>query len=66
MNTKGAEPITPPSSHSGGSLRLRILKDHNGYKAGQIVDVPTDRAKRWLKKGIAMQDKSRDGSKEIK
>ena len=51
-------------------MRLRILKDFVSpqglYKAGQVVDISEPLASEWLKGGLAMEDKSLDGAREIK
>jgi hypothetical protein len=53
-------------------MRLRILKDFYNYiprglyKAGEVVDLPESLASELLEEGLAMQDKSLDGAKEIK
>ncbi len=52
-------------------MRIRVLqtiyyegKKH--YHIGEVVDAPDDKAKIWLKAGLAMQDKSLDGASETK
>lgn len=51
-------------------MRLRMLKSavtpFGTFQAGQIVNIPDDVAKIWLKAGLAMEDKSLDGGKETK
>lgn len=51
-------------------MRVRILKwfssESREYRAGEIVEVEPEKADRWIRSGLAMQDKSLDGAKETK
>ena len=53
-------------------MRVRILKPFyfdkrkTTYAPNDVVDAPEADAKVWLRHGLAMQDKSLDGSKEVK
>jgi hypothetical protein len=51
-------------------MRVRILKPiataFGTFQAGEVKEIPNDIAKSWLKKGLAMKEKSLDGGKEIK
>jgi len=51
-------------------MRVRILKPiataFGTFQAGEVKEIPDDIAKSWLKKGLAMKEKSLDGGKEIK
>ena len=51
-------------------MRIRILKPiataFGTFQAGEVKEIPDDIAKKWVKKGLAMKDKSLDGSKEQK
>jgi hypothetical protein len=47
-------------------MRVRILKQVASFKPGDVKDVPDELADKWCKAGLAMQDKSLDGGKEVK
>ena len=52
-------------------MRVRILNTiyydgNKHYHAGEVVDVSAAKAEVWLKKGLAMQDKSMDGASKTK
>ena len=51
-------------------MRVRILKPiataYGGFVVGTVANVPAKVGKRWCEAGLAMQDKSLDGSKETK
>lgn len=53
-------------------MRVRVVKpiylEHTkiGYRGGEVVNLPKDLAEGLLKAGIAMEDKSKDGPKEVK
>lgn len=53
-------------------MRVRILKPFyfakrkTSYKEGDVVDASEADVKVWLRHGMAMQDKSLDGGKEVK
>ena len=51
-------------------MRVRILKSiataFGTFQPGEVKEIPDDIAKIWLKKGLAMKDKSLDNGKEIK
>jgi hypothetical protein len=52
------------------NMRIRILKQLTssiGYlKPGDVREVPDELARSWCKAGLAMEDKSEDGSNETK
>lgn len=51
-------------------MRVRILKNFatasGEYHTGEVVNIDPKKAEDWLKKGLAMQDKSLDGASETK
>lgn len=51
-------------------MRVRILKaiisSIGGYSPGMVANLPKKVAESWIKAGIAMEEKSRDGAKETK
>ncbi len=47
-------------------MRLRMKKYHAPYNPGEVVEVENSVAYDWLRLGIAMEDKSLDGAKEVK
>ena len=52
-------------------MRLRIkafflTSAYGLLEPGQVVEAPKDLASTWIRKGLAMEDKSLDGAKEVK
>jgi len=51
-------------------MRIRILKHlisaFGSMEPGAVHDIPDNIAQSWCRAGIAMQDKSLDGPKEVK
>lgn len=51
-------------------MRIRILRSiatsSRGFVPGSIIDVDEQLAKAWIRAGIAEEDKSLDGPKEVK
>ncbi len=51
-------------------MRIRILQDittiHGEFKAGDVELIPDSMARDWIKAGLAMEEKSRDGGSETK
>lgn len=51
-------------------MRVRVLRDFTAagrtFRAGEIVEIDSVKAKVWLDNGLVMQDKSLDGGKETK
>ena len=51
-------------------MRVRIIKPiasaYGGFAVGTVANVPAKVGRDWCNVGIAMQDKSLDGPKEVK